>query len=227
MNDTSTCLTDEQRMRLLTESAALQNTISEWYRRLSAIKLDPTAYRFPDDMSRIIRDAGWKLSAVSRCLAVMDQTLSPEPASDAATVNGIVRILAYEPPTLHLPLPPLTRKINAQTPYGYRPLLREALSKTTSHFSLPAGDKLLAMLFVPPSETSQADLDNYYVKPIIDTLCNAFGIPDCGGQLSLALFSSSASPLKTGVYIRLLAGDTPLCKSSLIQACKQVETTQI
>lgn len=107
----------------------------------------------------------------------------------------------------------------ARGAYIHRAALREVLSETLKDSNFVSfrldGEHALTFVFAP--NTCPIDHDNYVVKPIIDTICTAFGIDDNGKSLSTCYYTESESEtLSPWLYAILSPGPDCLSKSAAV-----------
>ena len=128
---------------------------------------------------------------------------------------------------LHMPapLPRHTDGKSAALRYPYRSELQRSLIRHRPALGFFPKENHLVFLFAKGSnEQGPLDHDNYYVKPIIDTITNALGISDTGLKLALTYYSTNAGTLESGLYVLLFPGqDNPISKSEAISRCAAAE----
>lgn len=127
------------------------------------------------------------------------------------------------------PLP--ERNVNmTRGAYIHRAALRERLSQSLTASVLeriqPNQDHALTFVFAPCSHP--IDHDNYVVKPIIDTICTAFGIDDNGKSLSTCYYTEGSSErLSPWMYAILSPGQDCLSKAAAVALAETVAPIEL
>lgn len=119
------------------------------------------------------------------------------------------------------PLPRYTQRKVATLRYPYRSELQRSLIRHRPDLGFFPKENHLVFLFAKgPDESGALDHDNYYVKPIIDTITNSLGLSDEGINLALTYYSTYADEIEHGLYVMLTPGqNNPISKSEAICRC--------
>ena len=146
------------------------------------------------------------------------------PSSASAFSREIIKLcLDNNTLILHMPepLPRHTHREDASLRYPYRSELQRSLIRHRPDLGFFPKENHLVFLFAKdPAQRGTLDHDNYYVKPIIDTITNALGLSDEGINLALTYFSTYADGLEHGLYVLLVPGQIdPVGKSEAIKHC--------
>lgn len=124
-----------------------------------------------------------------------------------------------------IPLPRHTQGRSSTLRYPYRSELQRSLIQHRPSLGFFPKENHLVFLFAKdPAGPGVLDHDNYYVKPIIDTITNSLGISDTGLKLALTYYSTNAGTLESGLYVLLFPGqDNPISRSEAISRCAAAE----
>jgi hypothetical protein len=173
-------------------------------------------YPDPADYARIAAQINFRISAAYQRLLDVTANLpceDPAPKSEHTT-GGNVRLLNSDPLLLHMPLPYNNAAPSSLRAYAYRCELRELMSVHRCELRPAPGEHTAGFLFVQ-KKRPVTDHDNFYIKPIIDTIGSVLGIEDDGLSLGYVMFSTDLQELRSGLYLAVLDGSSALSKQSL------------
>lgn len=126
---------------------------------------------------------------------------------------------------VHTPLPPGRVLKSGRGAFAYRAELQSELIRHRSSLGLYPRSNSMNFLFSVGSLPDRLvkDHDNYFIKPIIDTITNSIGISDSGLDLSTAYYTTRAPELETGLYSLVFPAPTILQPCEALQTCLSVK----
>ena len=206
----------EAQQHLLTALASVDDLSARLHDLQSASEANaPAIYSHAYDALTSISSA---LSSYGECLPQLAASYS-DVASSAVMDGKIV---------LKMPMP--KRRTGRDCAYTFHPqvngmLLRELCPKLTINVKLESVNALtLGYAPADPAKIRHAiDHDNYYIKPIIDSVCAALGIDDGGETLSQCHYLLPVPELSPWMYAIVSPGPDCLSREETIRLCKNLK----
>lgn len=154
------------------------------------------------------------LSAYGECLPQIAMPYSHVAAS--VVIDGII--------VLKMPMP--KRRTGPDSAYTFHAavnglLIREICPQLSDSINLDTVNAL-TLAYAPATSARQRhaiDHDNYYIKPIIDSVCAALGIDDGGASLSLCHYLLPDPELAPWMYAIVTPGPDCITRAEAIRLC--------
>lgn len=110
---------------------------------------------------------------------------------------------------VNTPLPAGRMLKSSRGAFAYRAVLQQEMAKQRQHLGVFPRTNTMFLLFSVGSMPASLvkDHDNYFTKPIIDTITNGLGISDSGLDLPTAYFTTRDPALGAGLYVLVIPAE--------------------